>query len=168
MQTYVCKPVDKCRVNTDLPPFLSLLLLSHLPLLHVVHRGVPKQLPLTKVPGIQFLKNLSNLLFLCRLASMLFSQHPLPKNALPSSLLINPKILFRSFFRCSFSPFLNKCQLLMPKDFLEPPCLTLLGVSLVYGRGRGETDNEHSNPILLPLVPEFTNIWISHLQFLHF
>jgi hypothetical protein len=32
----------------------------------------------------------------------------------------------------------------MPKDFLEPPCLTLLGVSLVYGRGRGETDNEHS------------------------
>ncbi len=32
----------------------------------------------------------------------------------------------------------------------------------------GETDNERSNPILLPLVPEFTNIWISHLQFLHF
>ncbi len=29
-------------------------------------------------------------------------------------------------------------------------------------------DNEHSNPVLLPLVPEFTNIWISHLQFLHF
>ncbi len=23
IQTYVCKPVDKCRVNTDLPPFLS-------------------------------------------------------------------------------------------------------------------------------------------------
>jgi hypothetical protein len=68
------------------------------------------------------------------------------------------KSFSRSFFRCSFSPLLNKCQLLMPKDFLEPPCLTLLGVSLVYGRGRGETDNEHSNPILLPLVPEFTNI----------
>ncbi len=26
------------------------------------------------------------------------------------------------FLRCSFSPFLNKCQLLMPRDFLEPPC----------------------------------------------
>jgi len=24
--------------------------------------------------------------------------------------------------------------------------------------GEGETDNERSNPILLPLVPEFTNI----------
>ena len=44
--------------------------------------------------------------------------------------------------------------------FLEPPCLTLLGVSLVYERegGRGETDNERITPILLPLVPEFINI----------
>ncbi len=32
----------------------------------------------------------------------------------------------------------------------------------------GKADNEHSNPVLLPLVPEFTNICISHLQFLHF
>ncbi len=58
----------------------------------------------------------------------------------------------------------------MPKDFLEPPCLTLLGVSLVL-RERvegGEADNEHITPILLPLVPEFINIRISHLQFLHF
>ena len=41
-------------------------------LLHVVYRGVPKQLPSTKVPGIQLLKNLSNLLFLCRLAPVHF------------------------------------------------------------------------------------------------
>ena len=41
-------------------------------LLHVVYRGVPKQLPLTKVLGIQLLKSLSNLLFLCRLASVHF------------------------------------------------------------------------------------------------
>ena len=34
--------------------------------------------------------------------------------------------------------------------------------------GRGETDNERITPILLPLVPEFINIWISPLQFLHF
>jgi hypothetical protein len=32
----------------------------------------------------------------------------------------------------------------------------------------GKADNEHSNPVLLPLVPEFTNICISHLQLLHF
>jgi hypothetical protein len=32
----------------------------------------------------------------------------------------------------------------------------------------GKADNEHSNPVLLPLVPKFTNICISHLQFRHF
>jgi hypothetical protein len=32
----------------------------------------------------------------------------------------------------------------------------------------GKADNEHSNPVLLPLVPEFTNICISHLHLLHF
>ena len=36
------------------------------------------------------------------------------------------------------------------------------------GEKGGETDNERITPILLPLVPEFTNICISHLQFLHF
>jgi hypothetical protein len=36
------------------------------------------------------------------LASVLFSQHPLPKNALPSSLLINPKILFPIFLSLQF------------------------------------------------------------------
>jgi len=46
--------------------------------------------------------------------------------------------------------------------------LTLFGVSLVLWKGGGEAIKERSNPILLPLVPEFTNIWISHLQFLHF
>ena len=45
----------------------------------------------------------------------------------------------------------------MPKDFLEPPCLTLLGEPLVL-RERVETDNEPITPILLPLVPEFINI----------
>jgi hypothetical protein len=44
----------------------------------------------------------------------------------------------------------------MPKDFLEPPCLTLPGEPLVL-KG-GETDNEPITPILLPLVPEFINI----------
>jgi hypothetical protein len=48
----------------------------------------------------------------------------------------------------------------MPKDFLEPPCLTLLGEPLVLReRVEGvETDSEPITPILLPLVPEFINI----------
>ena len=56
-----------------------------------------------------------------------FSQHPLPKNVLPPSSVINPRILFPFFlFVAVFSLLLNKCQLLMPKDFfgtslLNPP-----------------------------------------------
>ncbi len=46
----------------------------------------------------------------------------------------------------------------MSKDFLNLPGFMK----------EGKADNEHSNPVLLPLVPEFTNICISHLQLLHF
>ncbi len=54
----------------------------------------------------------------------------------------------------------------MPKDFWNLP---VNPVWRVPGFMKERTaDNEHSNPVLLPLVPEFTNIWISHLQFLHF
>ena len=71
-----------------------------------------------------------------------FLQHLFAKNA----FLLHHSMIRESFpvfsFVAVFSPFLNECQLFMPKDFLEPPCLTPLGVSLVYGRGRGETDNE--------------------------
>ncbi len=50
------------------------------------------------------------------------------------------------------------------EGFLEPP-----SVWRVPGfMNEGKADNEHSNPVLLPLVPEFTNICISHLQLLHF
>ena len=91
-------------------------------LLHVVYRGVPKQLPLTKVLGIQFSKNLSNLLFLCRLASVLFSQHPLPKNALPSSLFINPKLLFPIFLSLQFfHPSLINANYLCRRTFWNLP-----------------------------------------------
>ncbi len=72
----------------------------------------------------------------------------------------------RSLFRYSFSPFLNKCQLFMPKDFWNLPVNPVWRVP-GFMKG-GKADNEHSNPVLLPLVPEFTNICISHLQFLHF
>ncbi len=54
----------------------------------------------------------------------------------------------------------------MPKDFWNLPVNPVWRVP-GFMKG-GNADNEHSNPVLLPLVPEFTNIWISHLQFLHF
>ena len=105
-------------------------------LLHVVYRGVPKQLPSTKVPGIQLFEKSLQSYFSLPLGTRAFSQHPLPKNALPPSSVIDPRILFPFFlFVAVFSLLLNKCQLLMPKDFLEPPCLTLLGVSLVLWKG---------------------------------
>ncbi len=59
------------------------------------------------------------------------------KNAFPffhQSLIREP---FPAFFtRYNFSPFLNKCQLFMSKDF-ENSLLTLPGVSLVYGGEKG-------------------------------
>jgi hypothetical protein len=73
---------------------------------------------LTKAIGIQFLKSLSNLLFLCRLDFW--------------NLPVNPVWRVPGFMK------------------------------------EGKADNEHSNPVLLPLAPEFTNICISHLQLLHF
>ncbi len=72
----------------------------------------------------------------------------------------------RSLFRYSFSPFLNKCQLFMSKDFWNLPVNPVWRVPGFMKEGKA--DNEHSNPVLLPLVHEFKNIYISHLQLLHF
>jgi hypothetical protein len=96
-----------------------------------------------------------------------FSQHPLPKNALPSLSVINPRILFPfslslQFFHPSLINANYSCRRIFGTSLL-----TLFGLSLVLLRG-GKADNERSNPVLLPLVPEFTNIWCSHLQLLHF
>ena len=55
----------------------------------------------------------------------------------------------------------------MSKDFWNLPINPVWRVP-GFMKG-GKADNERSNPVLLPLVPEFTNICkISHLQFLHF
>jgi hypothetical protein len=54
----------------------------------------------------------------------------------------------------------------MSKDFWNLPVNPVWRVP-GFMKG-GKADNEGSNPVLLPLVPEFTNICISHLQFLHF
>ena len=54
----------------------------------------------------------------------------------------------------------------MSKDFWNLPVNPVWRVP-GFMKG-GKADNERSNPVLLPLVPEFTNICISHLQFPHF
>jgi hypothetical protein len=54
----------------------------------------------------------------------------------------------------------------MSKDFWNLPVNPFWRVPGFMKEGKA--DNEHSNPVLLPLVPESTNICISHLQFLHF
>ena len=54
----------------------------------------------------------------------------------------------------------------MSKDFWNLPVNPVWRVP-GFMKG-GKADNERSNPVLLPLVPEFTNICISHLQLLHF
>jgi len=71
-------------------------------LLHVVYRGVPNQLPLTKVLGIQLWKNLSNLLFLCRSAPVHFRNTLRRKMLSLLRLLINPKILIPIFLSMQF------------------------------------------------------------------
>jgi len=83
-----------------------------------------------------FEKTSPNLLFL-PLGVRTFLQHLLPKIL----SFFHHSITRESFpdfsFAAAFSPFPNECQLFMPKDFLEPPCLTLLGVSLVlWERGK--------------------------------
>ena len=80
-----------------------------------------KQLPLTKVLGIQLLKNLSNLLFLCRTAPVHFRNTLCQKMHSLLHQSSTRESFSRSFFHYSFSPFLDKCQLFMPKDFWNLP-----------------------------------------------
>ena len=90
-------------------------------LLHVVYRGVPKQFPLTKVPGIQLLKNLSNPLFLCRLASVHF------RNTLCRKMLslLHHSIIRESFpdlsFVAVFHPSLINANYLCRRTFWNLP-----------------------------------------------
>ena len=103
-----------------------------------------------------------SLLFLCCFTPVHFSQHPLPKKCTLFFLpVINPRILFPlSLLVTIFSPFRNKCQLFISKDF-ETSLLTLLGVSLVLWRRKA--DNEHSNPLFY--CPSPLNSQHLHFQF---
>ena len=64
-----------------------------------------------------------------------FLQHPLPKNALPSSSVINPRILFPFFLSLQFfHPSLINANYLCRRIF-GTSLLTLFGVSLVFYEG---------------------------------
>ena len=134
------------------PFFLRLGRLSTpLLLLHVVYRGVPKQLPLTKVLGIQLLKNLSNLLFLYRLAPVHFRNTLCQKMHSLLHQSLTRESFSRSLFRYSFSPFLNKCQLLMPKDFWNLPANPVWRVPGLWRIERQITSI--ATPFYCPLSP---------------
>ena len=114
------------------PFFLRLGRLSP-PLLTLTRgiQGCPKTISLNKNTWHPTLKKLLQTSFFLPLGVRTFLQHLLPKML----SLFHHSITRESFpdfsFAAAFSPFPNECQLFMPKDFLEPPCLTLLGVSLV-------------------------------------
>ena len=72
-------------------------------------------------------------------------------------------------FITTFSPLPKECQLFMPKDFLEPPCLTLLGEPLVLReRVEGGKQITRHYPNFIAPCPRIHKHRISHLQFLHF
>jgi hypothetical protein len=136
------------------PFFLRLGCLSPpLLLLHVVYRGVPKQLPLTKVLGIQLKKKKSlQSSFSLPLGTRTFSQHPSPKNALPSSSVINPRTLFPFFLLLQFfHPSLINANFSCRKIF-GTSLLTLFGVSLVFWRG-GRQITSVATPFYCRLSP---------------
>ena len=86
------------------------------------------------------------------LGTRTFSQHPLPKNALPSSSVINPRILFPFFLSLQFfHPSLINANYLCRRIF-GTSLLTLFGVSLVLWRG-GRQITSVATPFYCPLSP---------------
>ena len=90
-----------------------------------------------KYLAFTFLKNLSNLLFLCRSAPVHFCNILCQKMHSLSHQPLTRESFSRSFFRCSFSPFLNKCQLFMSKDFWNLPVNPVCRVPGFMKGGKG-------------------------------
>ena len=115
------------------PPLLSQAWSLSPPLLTLTRgtQGCPKIISLDKNTWHPTFEKSFQSSFFLPLGVRTFLQHLLPKML----SLLHHSVTRESFpalsFVAVFSPFLNECQLFMPKDFLEPPCLTLLGVSLV-------------------------------------
>ncbi len=85
-------------------------------------QGCPKITSFDKSSWHPILKtSLYSSLFL-PLYTRTFSQHPLPKNALSSSLVINPRILFPFFLLLQFFTLPWWMPIIYAEGFLEPPC----------------------------------------------
>ena len=94
-------------------------------------QGCPKTISLDKNIWHSTFEKSFQSSFFCRFVSVHFC-NTLCQKCSPFSTTQQPENLFPIFLLLQlFSPLPNECQLFMPKDFLEPPCLTLLGVSLV-------------------------------------
>ncbi len=127
---YLSRPLLPPSSLTPAPPLLSQArsLIATLVHSYMWYTGASQNNFLwQKHPAFNFEK-ISPILFCFAAWRSCFFATPFAKNALPSPLLNNPRILLDFSFAAAFSPFSNECQLFMPKDFLEPPCLTLLGV----------------------------------------
>ena len=119
-------------------------------------QGCPKTISLDKNTWHPTFENLSNPPFFCRFALVHFC------NTFCQKML---SFLHHSTIRESFRIFLssqlfsllpNECQLFMPKDFLEPPCLTLPGEPLVLQErveGGGKQITSPLPQIYCPLSP---------------
>jgi hypothetical protein len=85
-------------------------------------QGCPKTTSFDKSSWHPILKtSLYSPLFL-PLYTRAFSQHPLPKNALPSSSVITPRILFPLFLSLQFFTLPWWMPTIYAEGFLEPPC----------------------------------------------
>ena len=114
------------------PLFLRLGRLSP-PLLTLTRgiQGCPKTISLDKNTWHPTFEKSFQSSFFLPLSVRTFLQHLLPKMLSLLHYSITQESFLDFSFAAAFSPFPNECLLFMPKDFLEPPCLTLIGVSLV-------------------------------------
>ena len=117
----------------QLRPFFPKLGPYHHPVFTLTRgiQGCPKTISLNKNTWHPALKKLLQTSFFLPLGVRTFLQHLLPKMLSLLHYSITQESFSIFLLPQLFSPFPNECQLFMPKDFLEPPCLTLLGVSLV-------------------------------------
>ena len=127
------RPLSPPPRTSSAPSFSGPVAYHHAPLLTLTRgiQGCPKTISLNKNTWHPALKKLLQTSFFLPLGVRTFLQHLLPKML----SLLHHSVTRESFpalsFVAVFSPFLNECQLFMPKDFFEPPRLTLPGVSLV-------------------------------------
>ena len=117
--------------TSSAPSFPSLVAYHH-PVLTLTRgiQGCPKTISLNKNTWHSIWKKLLHTFFL-PLGVRSFLQHLLPKMLSLLHYSMTQESFLDFSFAAAFSSFPNECQLFMPKDFLEPPCLTLLGESLV-------------------------------------